>query len=83
MWFCHGMETREQRLKRWGDAARAEREQIGQSVTRLAARARIDQGQLSRFEAGKGGIGADKRIQLAVALGRRHDDLFSAEPKER
>lgn len=75
-----GTETAEQRNKRWGDTVRAERERIGQNRRQLALRAQIDYAQLWRFENGEGGLGADKKIQLAIALGRRVDDLFAIEP---
>lgn len=60
----------------WGEAIREARNDLRLSIVELAARAGIDPGHLSRAERGLSGIGDEKRIRLAGALGKRVEDLF-------
>jgi transcriptional regulator with XRE-family HTH domain len=67
--------------RRWGEAIRKARLDLGLSVFGLASATGIDPGHLSRAERGLAGIGDDYRAAIAEALGKPHDELFSDDPE--
>ncbi len=63
----------------WGERIRAAREDRGWSMQELAERAEINQGNLSRIENGKVGMGEGMRVRIAKALGIDPDTLADQE----
>lgn len=60
----------------WGRRIRTARRRAGISIRELERRSGISRSQLSRAENGLVGLGDDARIRIAVAIGRRVEDLF-------
>ena len=64
-------------LKRFGARVRAERERIGLSQERLAARARLNRTYIGGIERGERNVGLLNVLRLARALGVRPSELLS------
>lgn len=60
----------------WGARIRAAREARGLTVAKLARRADVDQGNLSRIERGVQGVSDDMRMRISAALETEVADLF-------